>query len=268
MAACAFLAGARVPKRRRAAPTHLPGMNERTILVTGANKGIGYEAAALLAERGHTVLVGARDLSRGKAAVEALRNRTKSDKIHFIELDVASERSIASASERIKAHVGRLDVLVNNAGIADGAAHSMKQGIAAMRAIFETNLFGLVALTQALLPIVLRSPSPRIVNVSSSLSSLTLASDWNHNIAKQDQYFAYSCSKTALNAFTVRLAYDLRDTKAKVNSACPGYCATDLNQHTGFRTAAQGAKILAHLAALPDDGPTGSMFDDDGRVPF
>ena len=240
-------------------------MNHKTTaLITGANKGIGRETARRLTELGMTVLVGARDRARGESAVASLR--TTSPDVHLVLLDVADDVTVARAAADVAARFGRLDVLVNNAAIASGGGLPSKQDVAAMRAIFETNVFGLVAVTQAFLPLLVAAPAARIVNVTSSLGSLRLAADPGGPIAQQSALFGYSASKTAVNAFTVRLGNELRSKKVKVNSACPGYVATDLNQHRGVRTVEQGAEIIVRLATLPDDGPTAAFFDDAGRV--
>ena len=236
-------------------------MNDRTTaLVTGANKGIGRETARRLADLGMTVLVGARDRARGESAVASLR--ASSRQVHLVELDVADDASVARAAADVTARFGRLDVLVNNAAIAIGTAPPSAQSVAAMRAIFATNVFGLVAVTQALLPLLRAAAAPRVVNVSSTLGSL------QSRRPEQGAVFGYSASKTTLNAFTVHLANELRATKVKVNSACPGYVATDLNGHRGVRTVEQGAAIVVRLATLDDDGPTGGFFDDAGSVPW
>ncbi len=237
-----------------------------TALVTGANKGIGRETARRLAELGMTVLVGARDQGRGESAVASLR--TSSPDVHLVLLDVADETSVARAAEDVTARFGRLDVLVNNAAIATGSAPPSRQTLAAMRTVFATNLFGLVAVTQAFLPLLERAPAARIVNVSTSLASLRLAADPGTAVSQQGAFFGYSASKTAVNAFTVRLANELRAKNIKVNSACPGYVATDLNQHRGVRTVQQGAEIIVRLATLPNDGPTAGFFDDATTVPW
>jgi NAD(P)-dependent dehydrogenase (short-subunit alcohol dehydrogenase family) len=243
-------------------------MNQKTTaLITGANKGIGRETARRLAELGMTVLVGARDRERGEAAVSSLR--TNSPDVHLVLLDVADEASAARAAADVTARFGRLDVLVNNAGAAIGSGVPSKQRVAAMRELFATNLFGLVAVTQAFLPLLEKAPAARIVNVSSSLGSLRLAADHDNVVSQQGAaLFGYSASKTAVNAFTVRLANEFRAKKVKVNSACPGYVATDLNQHRGMRSVQQGAEIIVRLATLPDDGPTAGFFDDAGTVPW
>ena len=242
-------------------------MNQHTTaLVTGANKGIGRETARRLAELGMTVLVGARDRERGEAAVASLRST--SPDVHLVALDVSDEASTARAAADVAASFGRLDVLVNNAGIATFGEAPSKQGVAAMRELFATNVFGLIAVTQAFLPLLETAPAARIVNVSSSIGSLRLAADPEHPVSQQGGLFGYSASKSMVNAFTVRLANELRSTRVKVNAACPGYVATDLNHHRGVRTVQQGAAIIVRLATLPDDGPTAGFFDDAGPVPW
>jgi NAD(P)-dependent dehydrogenase (short-subunit alcohol dehydrogenase family) len=238
----------------------------KTALVTGANKGIGRETARRLAQLGMTVLVGARDGGRGESAVASLRE--VSPDVHLVLLDVSDPASAARAAADVEARFGRLDVLVNNAAIAIGGDRPSAQRDAAMRELFATNVFGLIAVTQAFLPLLERAPAARIVNVSSSLGSLRLAADPDTGVSQQGALFGYSASKTAVNAFTVRLANELRSTKIKVNSACPGYVATDLNQHRGVRTVQEGAEIIVRLATLPDDGPTAAFFNDAGAVPW
>lgn len=242
-------------------------MNQDTIaLVTGANKGIGREVARRLAELGMTVLVGARDRDRGESAVASLRGT--SPDVHLLHLDVADEASATRAAAEVARRFGKLDVLVNGAAIASGARVPSEQPSTAMRELFATNFFGLVAVTQAFLPLLERSVAARIVNVSTSLASLALSADPDAAVARQGALFGYAASKTAVNAFTVRLANELRAGSVKVNSACPGYVATDLNQHRGTRTVEQGAEIIVRLATLPSDGPTGGFFDDAGTVPW
>jgi NAD(P)-dependent dehydrogenase (short-subunit alcohol dehydrogenase family) len=240
--------------------------NMKTVLVTGANKGIGRETARRLAQLDMTVLVGARDRARGEAAVDNLRHGSRD--VHLVVLDVADEQSVGRAAAEVSERFGRLDVLVNNAGISLGAGAPSNQGLEAMRNIFATNVFGPIAVVRAFLPLLEKVPAARIVNVSSSVGSLGLTTDPQGPIAQLSHLFGYAASKTALNAFTLRLANELRDRRIKVNAACPGYVATDLNRHTGPRSVAQGAEIIVRLATLPDDGPTGGFFDDAGRVPW
>ncbi len=234
-----------------------------TVLITGANKGLGYETARRLAALGATVLVGARDRERGQVAVARLREGGAD--AHLVQLDLADAVSIAAAARDVGDRFGRLDVLVNNAGIGGGQLPS-RQNLAAMRSLFETNLFGTIAVTQAFLPLLERSPAARIVNVSTTLASLGLATDPTHRITQWNELFGYIASKAAINSFTVRLAHELRPQRIKVNSACPGYVATDFNQHRGLRTVEQGAEIIVRLATLPEDGPTAGFFDEAGAV--
>ena len=239
---------------------------EKVALVTGANKGIGRETARRLAELGMTVLVGARDRERGESAVRSLC-ATSAD-VHLVLLDVADEASAARAAADVAQRFGRLDVLVNNAAIAIGSGPPSEQSVAAMRELFATNLFGTVAVTQAFLPLLEKAAAARIVNVSTSLGSLQLSADPDAPVARESALFGYAASKAAINAFTVRLANELRAKNVKVNSACPGFVATDLNQHRGPRTVEQGAEIIVRLATLPDDGPTAGFFNDAGAVPW
>jgi NAD(P)-dependent dehydrogenase (short-subunit alcohol dehydrogenase family) len=228
-------------------------------LITGANKGIGYETARLLGDRGSTVLVAARDEARGRRAEEALRGGGAD--AHFVHLDVTDEKSVRRAAERISAEYGRLDVLVNNAGIAraDGDWKPSNTTLETMRAVYETNVFGVVAVTNAMLPLLRRAEAARIVNVSSEVGSLTATMDPSSPLWQMTSV-PYPSSKTALNMVTAMYAKELWDTPIKVNAANPGYCATDLNGHAGFRTAEQGARVSLHLATLPADGPTGTLW--------
>jgi NAD(P)-dependent dehydrogenase (short-subunit alcohol dehydrogenase family) len=237
-------------------------MNDITIaLITGANKGIGYETARLLGERGATVLLGARDPGRGQAAASELGAT-------WLRLDVTDPATIEAAAKWIDESYGRLDVLVNNAGIAlewDEPPDRLPQ--AKLRQTYEVNVFGVVAVTNAMLPLLRRSPAGRIVNMSTSFGSLTYASTAGQP-ASEPAFLAYKSSKAALNSLTVQYANLVRDNGIKVNAGCPGYCATDMNGHSGYRSAAQGAAIAVRLATLPDDGPTGGFFDDDGPIPW
>ena len=239
-------------------------MNDKPIaLVTGANKGLGYETARRLAELGWTVLVGARDADRGANAVARLRERGAD--AHLVHLDLTDGTRIAAAAREVAERFGRLDVLVNNAGIGGGQLPS-QQDLAAMRALFEANVFGTIAVTQAFLPLLERSRAARIVNVSTTLASLSLATDPMHRITQWNELFGYIASKAVINSFTVRLAHELRGKRIKVNAACPGYVATDFNQGRGLRTVEQGAAIIVRLATLPEEGPTAGFFDDQGAV--
>jgi NAD(P)-dependent dehydrogenase (short-subunit alcohol dehydrogenase family) len=242
-------------------------MNEHTIaLVTGANKGIGYEIAAGLGALGWSVGVGARDEQRREAAVAKLR--ADGADVFGVPLDVTDDASVAAAARLIDERAGRLDVLVNNAGVTGGMGGLTPStaDLAAVRTAVETNVIGVIRVTNAMLPLLRRSASPRIVNMSSSVGSLTRQSTPGAETGPISA--AYSPSKTFLNAVTLQYARELRDTNILINLGCPGYCATDLNGFRGVRTPEQGAAIAIHLATLPDDGPTGGFFEDAGPVPW
>jgi NAD(P)-dependent dehydrogenase (short-subunit alcohol dehydrogenase family) len=249
-------------------------MNEKPVaLVTGANKGIGHQIAKDLAGHGFTVLVGSRDLASGEIAAKSVGDDARS-----VQLDVTDQVSIAAAAERIRRELGRLDVLVNNAGIshANIPGRSFEDVVAAGRLsvasleevheVFETNVFGVIAVTQAMLPLLRDAPAARIVNVASSGGSLTLNSDpTNHHRA---MFGTYSASKAAANAVTVAFAADLEAAGIKVNSACPGFTSTDLNNFRGTRTVEQAAHEPVRLALIDADGPTGTFSNEDGPLPW
>ncbi|SNS20035.1 SDR family oxidoreductase [Actinomadura mexicana] len=243
-------------------------MSEQTItLITGANKGIGYEIAVGLGALGHTVGVGARSPERLSSAVEKLR--AEGVDAFAVPLDVTSDESVTAAASLLSERFGRLDVLVNNAGVTGGMPQTPTTvDPATMRTVVETNVIGVIRLTNALLPLLRRSAAPRIVNMSSSVGSLTRQSSQSGVEAVGPISAAYSPSKTFLNAVTLQYARELHDTNILINAACPGYCATDLNGFRGIRTAQQGAAIAIHLATLPGNGPTGSFFEDAGVVPW
>jgi NAD(P)-dependent dehydrogenase (short-subunit alcohol dehydrogenase family) len=244
----------------------LEGMDNKIALITGANKGIGLEAARLLAMLpATTVLVGARDEGRGRTAEAALRQDGAD--AAFVQLDVTDMDSVQAAAKWIESEFGRLDILINNAGISRSAGqvefgHLPSQtSLAQLRDIFETNVFGLVSVTNAMLPLLRKAPAAHIVNVSSGVGSLTWMSDTQGPMAGMASV-PYPASKTTVNMVTVMYAKELRDTPIKINAANPGYCATDLNGHNGFLTARQGAEVLVQLATLPADGPSGQLWGD------
>ena len=239
--------------------------NSRIALVTGANKGIGREIARQLGAQGMTVLIGARDAERGEEAARQLQQ--EGIEAHYIHLDVTDQDSIDAAARRMEHDFGRLDILVNNAAIAQDNESPSRLDIEILHRTYETNVFGVFAVTKALLPLLKKSAAGRIVNMSSGLGSLTLTSDPNSGYAHFN-LLAYNSSKTALNALTVQFANELRHTPIKINAADPGYVATDLNQHRGYRTVEQGAATPVRLATLPEDGPTGSYFNDEGVLPW
>jgi NAD(P)-dependent dehydrogenase (short-subunit alcohol dehydrogenase family) len=238
----------------------------RIALVTGANKGIGLEIAGTLARQGMRVLLGARNAELGGAAAAQLKEQGMD--VQFLELNLGRPDSLRDAAAWIEKDAGKLDVLVNNAGITvAGDGPPTKADIDAVRRVFETNFFGTLAVTQAMLPLLRKSDAGRIVNVSSGLGSITLNGDpaWEFASVK---ILGYNASKAALNMLTVQLANELRDTPIKVNSADPGFTATDLNQHRGYQTIEQGAAEAIRLALLPEDGPTGGFFNSSGANPW
>ncbi|MEH0986096.1 SDR family oxidoreductase [Micromonospora sp. CPCC 205556] len=234
-------------------------MTTTIALITGANKGIGLATARQLGALGWTVLVGARDATRGRKAERTLRDGGADAR--FVPLEVTDEQSVAAAAKFVEEEYGHLDVLVNNAGIvgADGLTLPSETNLATLREVYETNVFGVVAMTNALLPLLREAPAARIVNVSSEVGSIAVMTD------PQDALFPltsipYPTSKAALNMVTAMYAKELRNTPIKVNAANPGYCATDMNGNSGFRTSEQGAEVSVHLATLPAHGPSGHLW--------
>jgi NAD(P)-dependent dehydrogenase (short-subunit alcohol dehydrogenase family) len=233
-------------------------MTEKIALITGGNKGIGLETARQLGARETTVLIGARDAERGRAAERELLDGGAHARA--VQLDVTDQKSIQQAAEWIDAEYGHLDVLVNNAGTASVSRRGFPPSgtsLDDMRAVYEINVFGVVAVTNAMLPLLRRAPAARIVNVSSEVGSITGQSDPAHPLAAMPASVQYPSSKAALDMITVMYAKELADTPIKVNAANPGFTATDFNDHRGFRTAAEGAEPSVYLATLPGDGPSG-----------
>ncbi|MFI9842033.1 SDR family NAD(P)-dependent oxidoreductase [Nonomuraea sp. NPDC051941] len=249
--------------------------HRKIALITGANKGIGRAAAGQLAALGMTVLIGARDPRRGEEAAAALR--AAGGDAHAVTLDVTDPATARAAAEQVEERFGHLDVLVNNAGITGSGqvtpvdAHDQVPSsvdLDMVRAVFETNVLGVIAVTNAMLPLLRRSPAPRIVNVSSAAGSLTLNSNLDGPFTALPASAAYSPSKTALNALTVQYANELRKDGILVNAADPGYVDTEINNHSGYLTTEQGAAILVRLATLGVDGPTGGFFSENGPMPW
>ncbi len=237
----------------------------KTVFITGANKGIGFETAKQLSQLGCFVYLGSRDKKKGSDAIKKLSDLGISN-VGLIEIDVTNISSIKKAKQELEAKTEALDVLINNAAISGGPNQSFSTGeVENLRNVFETNFFGVVQTTQQVLPLLQKSKEPVIVNVSSELGSLTShSSTLNPNYSIYD---AYSSSKTALNAFTVMLANAFKDTNFKINSVSPGYTATDLNHHQGTQTVEQGAKFIVNYATIGSDGPTGGFFRD-GEIPW
>jgi NAD(P)-dependent dehydrogenase (short-subunit alcohol dehydrogenase family) len=242
-------------------------------LVTGANKGIGLQIAKDLAAHDFIVLVGSRKLENGEKAAKSIEGEARA-----IQLDVTDQASIAAAAERIRNEFGRLDVLVNNAGIShspmpdrslEEIVQAGRMSVASLdeiRTVFETNVFGVVAVTQAMLPLLQQAPAARIVNVASSGGSLTLNSDPTN--PHRAMFGTYSASKAAANAVTVAFAAELEAAGIKVNAACPGFTGTDLNFFRGTRTVEEAAHEPVRLALIGPDGPTGTFSNEDGPIPW
>jgi NAD(P)-dependent dehydrogenase (short-subunit alcohol dehydrogenase family) len=237
----------------------------RVALVTGASKGIGRAIAAGLLRESFTVYVGARDSGCGSAAAADLASLGAA---RFVQLDVTSEESVADAAARIGADAGYLDVLVNNAGVSTGSRRHIdhipvptEETADDLRFVYETNVFAVVRMINAFLPLLRRSPAGRIVNVTSMRGSIGEEGAW---VGQPDM--AYSSSKTALNAVTVHYSRELAGTPIKVNGAAPGHVATDFNGFRGTRTPEQGAAVALWLATLPGDGPTGGVFQDNAQL--
>lgn len=236
-------------------------MSEKKVaLITGANKGIGFETARQLGAQGVTILVGARDEARGTEAAAKLQSEGVD--AHFVQLNVTDAATHANAAKFIEDKFGKLDILINNAGVLmDYGVPTSAAPIANWRTTFETNVFSLIELTQTLLPLIKKSEAGRIVNLSSILASLTLNRDPHSPIAA-GAYFntSYNASKAALNMFTVHLANELKDTKIKVNSAHPGWVKTDMGGEAAPMEIVDGAKTSVALATLLEDGPTGAFI--------
>ena len=234
----------------------------KTALITGANKSIGFEAARQLLQQGYYVYLGARDAQKGQQAVDQLQAEGLTQ-VEPLLIDVTDSASIAAARETLGQKTSVLDVLINNAGILGSPEQpATSASVAMIKEVYNTNVFGVIDVTQAFLDLLRQSPAPRIVNVTSGLGSLTLHNDpnWKYYAVKGA---AYQPSKAALNAYTIMLAYELRDTPFKVNAVDPGYTATDFNHHSGPGTVHDAAARLVKAAVLGPDGPTSQFFSDD-----
>lgn len=239
--------------------------NNKIALITGANRGIGFETAKQLGSEGFTVLIGARNKKNGEEA-EAKLKESGID-AYFIEIDVNDQSSIERAAKEINEKCGRLDVLVNNVGAAFDMNNVLEVDPKILKDTFDINFFSMLAVTKAMLPLIHKSTSGRIVNMSSELGSLTRLSDPSNEFYN-NKVFSYNASKTLVNQFTVHLAYELKDSNIKVNSACPGFTATALNNFMGTRSVEQATTIIVKLATLAEDGPTGGFFDENGVIPW
>jgi NAD(P)-dependent dehydrogenase (short-subunit alcohol dehydrogenase family) len=238
-------------------------MAQKIAFITGGNRGLGFQTALLLKD-GIKVVIGSRDKSQGEQAVEKLRAAGVDGDV--LEFDITKPADAQTAYDYFHSKYGRLDILVNNAGIAAGTFPGTGPEHSAtavpselLHKVFETNFFAQVGLTNKLLPLIRKSGAGRIVNLSSILGSLALHADANSPIYHAKS-FAYDASKSALNAYTIHLAYELRDTKIKVNSAHPGWVKTDMGGDQAPMELSEGGKTSAALATLPDDGPSGGYF--------
>lgn len=230
----------------------------KTVLITGANKSIGFETARQLLKLGYYVYLGCRDIEKGEQAVRKLRDEGL-DQVEALLIDVDNLLSIQAARTK----VAMLDVLINNAGISGGMPQSSTEtDINVFRQVFETNFFGMIEVTQAFIDLLKQSAAPRIVNVTSGLGSLNCQSDPNY-VHYQVKPVTYVSSKAAMNAYTIVLAYELRDTAFKVNAVDPCYTATDFNNHSGPGTVEDAAARVVKAAVLGQDGLTGQFYSDD-----
>jgi len=234
----------------------------KTALITGANKGIGFETARQLLENGYFVFIGSRNIANGQSAVQQLKD-AGFENIEAIQLEVTDAASVEEARRIVGNKTDVLDVLINNAGINGGMPQAALQApVESFQKVMDTNLYGVIRMTQAFMDLLRQSEQPRIVNVSSSGCSLTLHSDpdwayYSHKAA------VYTASKAAMNMYTIHLAYELRDTAFKVNAVCPGFVATDFNNHRGTGTVEDGGRRIAKYAMLAQDGPTGKFISEE-----
>lgn len=244
----------------------------KSAFITGANKSIGFETARQLLQQGYYVYLGTRSMENGLQAVAQLKAEGL-DHVEAIQIDVTDAASVKAAGEAVSKKTDVLDVLINNAGISGGMPQTATTaGTDIFQKVFETNLFGVVRVTQAFLHLLRNAPQPRIVNVSSSMGSLTLHSDptWKYYSTKGA---AYLSSKSALNMYTINLAYDLRDTAFKVNAVDPGFIKTDFNNHRGTGTVEEAAKRIIKYATTGAEGPSGKFFSEEynpatGEIPW
>lgn len=236
----------------------------KSVLITGANRGIGLETSKQLSQKGFFVYLGCRDIDKGAAIVQQLLHAGY-ENLKAIALDVTSPATIQAAKNIIEKEQGKLDVLINNAGISGALPQSaLESGTDQYKAVFDVNLYGVINTTQALMGLLQKSTQPRIVNVSTSVGSLSLQSDPAWPAYDYAKYAVYGASKAAMNMFTVHLAYELRNTAFKVNAVCPGYTATDFTNHAGGAVEVAGSRI-ARYALIDKNGPTGKFFSEESN---
>lgn len=233
-----------------------------TVLITGANRSIGLETAKQLSQKGLFVYLGSRDLSKGETIIKEL-NEKEFNNIKAIEIDVTNQESVLAAKNIIEDEQGKLDILINNAGILGTQPQTAAEiSVDNIKEVFETNFFGMINVTQAFLELLKKSDKPRISNITSGLGSLTLHNDPNWKYY-QVKGAAYGPSKSALNAYTIVLAYELKDSNFKVNVIDPGYTATDFNHHSGPGSVESAASFIVKHTLTEDNAPTGQFFSND-----
>ncbi|MBS7231521.1 SDR family NAD(P)-dependent oxidoreductase [Flavobacterium psychroterrae] len=236
----------------------------KSALITGANKGIGFETARQLLQKGFYVYIGTRHLKNGLVAVEKLKSEGLNN-AQAIQLDVTDDNSVKTAREEIGRKTQVLDVLINNAGINGGAPYTaLEAGTDQFAAVFNTNVFGVARVTKNFIDLLQKSTEPRIVNVSSSVGSLSLQSDPDWQAYHYAKYAVYGSSKAAMNMYTIHLAYELRDTAFKINAVCPGYTRTDFTNHNGGEVEEAGKRIIKY-ALIDQNGPTGKFFSEESN---
>lgn len=244
----------------------------KKVLITGANKGIGFETAKQLLQKGLYVYIGSRDLKNGEEAIQKLKSAGL-NQVEVVQLDVTDENSVKTARGAIGKTTDSLDVLINNAGINGGSPYTaLESSSDQFMAAFNTNVFGVARVTQTFMDLLRKSPQPRIVNVSTSVGSLSLQSDPNWAAYEHAKYAVYGASKAALNMYTIHLAYELKDTAFKINAVCPGYTSTDFTFHNGGEVEVAGNRITKY-ALIGEDGPTGKFFSEEtnpetGEIPW
>jgi NAD(P)-dependent dehydrogenase (short-subunit alcohol dehydrogenase family) len=235
----------------------------KTALITGANKSIGFESARQLLKAGYYVYIGSRSLANGQQAVDELKKEGLTNAA-AIQLDVTDQDSVKNARLEIGTKTDVLDVLINNAGISGVLPQkALDSQVDNFKAVYDTNVYGVVRVTQAFIDLLEKSAEPRIVMVSSSVGSLSLQSDPNWAFYDHAKFAVYSSSKSALNMYTVTLAYELKDTAIKVNAVDPGYTKTDFNNNQGFGTVEDAAARVVKYAQIGNDGPTGKYFSEE-----
>lgn len=226
------------------------------VFITGANKGLGHEAARRLSDLGHEVIIGARDIARGQAAAAALGKR-------FVQIDVTDDGSVRAAADDVSAHEGHIDVLINNAGVSEGMIPIDQLQVQQAQRVYDTNVFGVIRVTSAFLPLLRKSAEPVIVNVSSGLGSFARTHDTG-SLESQIVAPIYTSSKAALSMLTTQ--YSKAFPEMRVNAVDPGFTATDLNGGRGVQTVAEGTDVIIAMAILGPDGPTGTFQDRHGHV--